>query len=186
MTVQTLSLTRQTRRLRILEAAERVFRAEGFRGASMERIAEAAGVSKVTLYGYFSDKEAVFQGVARTFADRLLAAFETALAGDAAPDQRIADALAGKHLAVFDTVRRSAQARDLFAARDRIAANVFEQLDMVMIGQLAQVITGLGIGEPDRIAHLLFAAAQGIANDTPEVALAEANIRLLVRAILHS
>lgn len=45
----------------ILEGARRVFRAEGFDGASMGQIAQAAGVSKGTLYVYFPSKEALFQ-----------------------------------------------------------------------------------------------------------------------------
>jgi AcrR family transcriptional regulator len=150
----------------------------------MERIAEAAGMSKVTLYGYFADKEAVFEGVARNFADRLLLAFDTALASNAPASQRVADALVGKHLAVFDTVRRSAQAKDIFAARDRIAAGIFEQLDVVLIGQLAAVLEAAGKTEPHRIAHLLFAASQGIANDIADPVRAEADIRLLVSAMV--
>lgn len=44
----------------ILEGARRVFRAEGFDGASMDKIARAAGVSKGTLYVYFRNKEDLF------------------------------------------------------------------------------------------------------------------------------
>lgn len=152
----------------------------------MERIAEAAAMSKVTLYGYFADKDAVFEGVARHFADQLLLAFEAALAGDAPVEKRIADALVGKHLAVFDTVRRSAQARDLFAARDRIAANVFNQLDAVMIDQMAAALAEVPLTEPGRIAQLLFSASLGIANNSDDVALTEADIRLIVSAMLKN
>jgi AcrR family transcriptional regulator len=182
--IKNLSPARQTRRLRILDAAERVFRAEGFRGASMERIADAAGMSKVTLYGYFADKEAVFEGVARNFADRLLLAFEAALAADGLATQRVAEALVGKHRAVYDTVRRSAQANDIFAARNRIASGVFEKLDAVLVGQLAEVLEASGAKEPQRIAQLLFAASLGIANEIHDPAQAAADIRLLVSAML--
>jgi AcrR family transcriptional regulator len=44
----------------ILEGARQVFRAEGFDGASMDKIARAAGVSKGTLYVYFRNKEELF------------------------------------------------------------------------------------------------------------------------------
>jgi AcrR family transcriptional regulator len=183
--MQSLSPARQKRRLRLLDAAEHIFRIEGFRGSSMERIAEAAGMSKVTLYSYFADKEAVFEGVARNFADRLLVAFETALATKVPAEQRVADALVSKHLAVFDTVRRSAQAKDIFAARDRIASGIFQQLDLVLIDQLAEVLNIAETKEPKRIARLLFAASQGIANESPAPKQAEADIRLLVSAVLR-
>jgi len=48
------------KRLQILAGAERVFLAEGYEGASMSMIARAAGVSKGTLYVYFTNKEALF------------------------------------------------------------------------------------------------------------------------------
>ena len=48
------------KRRQILLGAERVFLAEGYEGASMSSIARAAGVSKGTLYVYFTNKEALF------------------------------------------------------------------------------------------------------------------------------
>jgi TetR/AcrR family transcriptional regulator, mexJK operon transcriptional repressor len=47
----------------ILDAAERVFFAQGFSAATIERIAADAGVSKVTVYGHFGDKETLFEAV---------------------------------------------------------------------------------------------------------------------------
>ena len=44
----------------ILDGARAVFLRDGFDGASMNDIARAAGVSKGTLYVYFSSKEALF------------------------------------------------------------------------------------------------------------------------------
>ena len=44
----------------ILEAAEHLFLELGFDGASMEQIAARAGVSKLTVYNHFGDKEALF------------------------------------------------------------------------------------------------------------------------------
>lgn len=44
----------------ILTAARDLFMAGGFEGASMDRIAKDAGVSKATLYSHFADKEALF------------------------------------------------------------------------------------------------------------------------------
>jgi TetR/AcrR family transcriptional regulator, mexJK operon transcriptional repressor len=48
------------RRERILAAATRLFGESGLDGASLDRIAERAEVSKVTLYSYFESKEALF------------------------------------------------------------------------------------------------------------------------------
>lgn len=53
-------------RQRILEAACQVFRSEGFRGASVDRIAAAAGVAKQTLYNHFPGKDELFAETMRS------------------------------------------------------------------------------------------------------------------------
>jgi TetR/AcrR family transcriptional repressor of mexJK operon len=51
------------KRAAILEAAQQVFFAHGFVGASMDQVAATASVSKQTVYKHFSDKEALFREV---------------------------------------------------------------------------------------------------------------------------
>lgn len=51
------------KRRQILDGARKVFMALGFDGASMGEIARAAGVSKGTLYVYFTDKNALFEAI---------------------------------------------------------------------------------------------------------------------------
>lgn len=48
----------------VLEGAREVFMSDGFEGASVDSIAKRAGVSKATLYSYFSDKRLLFVEVA--------------------------------------------------------------------------------------------------------------------------
>jgi TetR/AcrR family transcriptional repressor of mexJK operon len=48
------------KRAAILEAAKRLFPEHGFEGTSMDTIAAAAGVSKLTVYSHFKDKETLF------------------------------------------------------------------------------------------------------------------------------
>jgi TetR/AcrR family transcriptional repressor of mexJK operon len=61
------------RRRAILDGARRLFMAEGFGGASMDAIAESAGVSKMTLYRYFDSKEALFAGVIADLCEGIVA-----------------------------------------------------------------------------------------------------------------
>ena len=56
------------KRDRILEAALEVFSAHGFRGATIDQIAEAAGMSKPNLLYYFRSKDAIHE----TLMQRLL------------------------------------------------------------------------------------------------------------------
>jgi TetR/AcrR family transcriptional repressor of mexJK operon len=48
------------KRAAILQAAKRLFTTQGFDGTSMDAIASAAGVSKLTVYSHFQDKERLF------------------------------------------------------------------------------------------------------------------------------
>ena len=53
------------KRRQILDGARHIFLDQGFDSASMNGIAEAAGVSKGTLYVYFDSKEALFRELVR-------------------------------------------------------------------------------------------------------------------------
>jgi TetR/AcrR family transcriptional repressor of mexJK operon len=52
-------------RRRLVEAARAAFMRDGFRGASVDRIAAAAGVAKQTFYNHFPSKEALFEETIR-------------------------------------------------------------------------------------------------------------------------
>lgn len=51
-------------RNRILKMSRRLFTARGYENTSIEDVAEAAEISKATLYNYFSSKEHLLQGIA--------------------------------------------------------------------------------------------------------------------------
>src|SRR5712671_3367685 len=61
-------------RIRILEAAMRVFRRHGFRRSSIEQAAEAAGLTRQALYHHFKSKEALFRAVIEQLHENALAA----------------------------------------------------------------------------------------------------------------
>lgn len=52
-----------SKRRQIMAGAREVFLAMGYDGASMDRIAKAANVSKGTLYVYFENKESLFEAL---------------------------------------------------------------------------------------------------------------------------
>lgn len=54
------------KRVQIIAGARSVFLARGYEGASMSLIAREAGVSKSTLYVYFTNKEALFAAFIQT------------------------------------------------------------------------------------------------------------------------
>lgn len=68
-------------RERVIEAACKAFMTDGFRGASVDRIAAAAGVAKQTLYNHFPSKDELFAETIRTGVRSILVSLDVT-AGD--------------------------------------------------------------------------------------------------------
>ncbi|MCH6483344.1 TetR/AcrR family transcriptional regulator [Pseudoxanthomonas sp. LH2527] len=71
------------KRAAILEAAKQLFAREGFNGVSMDQIAAEAGVSKLTVYSHFGDKDALFAAAVKAKCEEMLpdTLFELELTG---------------------------------------------------------------------------------------------------------
>jgi AcrR family transcriptional regulator len=66
------------RRAQLLDVARHVFARDGYRGTSMEAIAEAAGVTKPVLYQHFSSKHALYASLLEAELGQLTTALERA------------------------------------------------------------------------------------------------------------
>ncbi|MGH8109774.1 MAG: TetR/AcrR family transcriptional regulator [Arenimonas sp.] len=60
------------KRAAILAAAQTLFPSKGYDAVSMDAIAQAAGVSKLTLYSHFKDKDALFGAAVAEFCEHQL------------------------------------------------------------------------------------------------------------------
>ena len=60
------------KRAAILAAAQSLFPLKGYDGVSMDAIAQAAGVSKLTLYSHFTDKDTLFGAAVEEFCEHQL------------------------------------------------------------------------------------------------------------------
>lgn len=81
----------EEKRQAILDAALRVFTANGYLGTTTDQLAAAASVSKQTLYKYFHDKEGLFTALITTVSDRIHDPFqELTAAMGTAPDSEAA------------------------------------------------------------------------------------------------
>src|ERR1700693_4469261 len=138
-------LQKQERERRILSAARRLFDRNGYAKASMEDVAERAGLAVGTLYNYFHSKDDLLLAIMRREADRLLRISERILANP--PKNPI---LAIAAMADLFVERISAEERmlwrELFAAaisspRD-LGARLLE-LDTSLIAQLSALIEEL-------------------------------------------
>lgn len=102
----------------VLEGARMVFLRDGFDGANVDDIAQAAGVSKATLYSYFPDKRMLFLEVANA---------ECIRAASAADDLMTLDAPA-------ETVLREAAKRLVGFILTDLGLNVFR----VVVGEMGR------------------------------------------------
>lgn len=80
VTVSSPRLPADARREQILDVAIEVFGRAGYYGASMNDIAEAAGVTKPVLYQHFDSKSDLYAALLEEVGDRMLAAIAKATA----------------------------------------------------------------------------------------------------------
>jgi TetR/AcrR family transcriptional repressor of mexJK operon len=79
------------KRAAILAAAQRLFVSRGYEATSMDAVAAAAGVSKLTVYNHFSDKETLFRSAVNAVAEQYLPhdLFEPQAEGDGEIEARL-------------------------------------------------------------------------------------------------
>ncbi len=182
-----LSPLRMARREKILTVAEGLFARHGFRAVTMEGVAEAVSMSKATVYGYFRNKNALFEAVATGVAIRLNTAVIGALADSKGLlSSRIAAALIAKHALVWDLVRQSPFASELFAAQSDHAADIFKTIDEDIEDRIAKALIDVGAQDARSKARVIFGAANGIANRAETNSQMEKDVGSFVAHFLHA
>ncbi|GAB2552683.1 TetR/AcrR family transcriptional regulator [Leucobacter ruminantium] len=106
-------MARVNTKQRITDAAVRVAARHGISGASMDQIAELAGVAKGSLYYNFASKDAIFEEVMRSGFETLAAAIDGAREGSAGDPSRMPRAVAR---ATLETLRGNLDLAKLMAA----------------------------------------------------------------------
>lgn len=153
----------------VLAAAVTVFARYGFRKASMDEVARAAGISRQGLYLQFVDKEDLFRKAVEFSLGRQLSAALEALANesDELEARLIAacDGWAGRYVGTL-----GADAADLMCASTSLAGATlvehesrFESALAKVIGdsRLAAVCANRGL-QPAEVAHALHATCRGL------------------------
>ena len=106
----------------LLQAAQRAIQAHGYAGATLERIADEAGLSRVTLHRRGVSKDSLLAGLVAWATEDYRAALWPALTGDGGGADRLYDALvalcgvAEQHLALLVALR--SQADSVFHRRE--------------------------------------------------------------------
>jgi len=142
------SATQAQTRERLLDAAEQAFAAEGFGGASLDRIAEAAGFTRGAVYSNFADKADLFVAVLDRRLDRRYAEVADAMLAARDPDAFVGAlrSPAWKARGGEDAMRQWLMLRDefrLFALRNPSAAERLARHDRRLRDYYVEAITHL-------------------------------------------
>ncbi|WP_433040648.1 TetR/AcrR family transcriptional regulator [Dactylosporangium sp. CS-033363] len=164
------------KRAAIVRAALDVFVREGYARAGMDAIAEAAGVSKRTIYDYYGGKERLFLETLEATQEAHTAAFEALLAGTVESDADLAGALTAFGRAFAREVARSPQRAALLRLMIAEAPHFPQLLDRA--GAAGAVQRALA----DRLAGL---AARGLLDIADPMEAAEV-LGLLVTGRVHA
>ncbi|MFD3524752.1 TetR/AcrR family transcriptional regulator [Streptomyces sp. NPDC058653] len=181
-------MPREVRERQMMDAAVATFGQRGYRAASMDEIAELAGVSKPLVYLYLNSKEELFTACIRREADALLAAVRAGVVEPGlAPDQQLWSGLTAffahtaEHPDAWSVLHRQARTHgERFAAE---VAGMREELISFVTGLLREAAyTTPADRDVVGVAQALVGAAEalaGWANETPDVTAKEAAATLM-------
>ncbi|MCZ0979988.1 TetR/AcrR family transcriptional regulator [Streptomyces diastatochromogenes] len=179
-------LPRAVRERQMVDAAVRCFARSGYQAASMDEIAELAGVSKPLVYLYLGSKEELFTTVIRREAGALLRAVAAGVGGDGVPpDERLWSGLlafftyAAEHQDSWVVLSRQARTHgEPFAGE---AARMREEIVGFVAGLIGEAAgeaeVALGGRDVEALAQALVGSAEslaGWANETSGVTAKEA------------
>jgi AcrR family transcriptional regulator len=163
----------EPRRRKVLDAALLVFARFGFRKASMDEVARAAGVSRQGLYLHFATKEELFKASVEHALGGQLHAAVAALADEARPiEARLVSALdewLGRYVGVM-----GADASDLIETSGELSASMMsehaERFERAVANAIAEsalkgVYAGAGVS-PKQLARTLHATARGFKHES--------------------
>jgi AcrR family transcriptional regulator len=151
----------------MLDAAVAVFSQRGFHLASMDEIAEAAGVSKPMSYAYLGTKNDLFTACIRREAQRLVELITTAVPPGLATPERLYRGLLAffafvtEHRDGWIVLYRQARVREPFAGEIAVAR---ERIIMVVAGLLARSSCDEAHARTSPIAHALVGAAEALSD----------------------
>lgn len=148
------------KRSTIINAATRMFLAHGYRNTSMDKIAQAAPVSKATLYSHFGGKDVLLAAVINELCDAFIQAMTQAtIESDDVKTtlQKIAASFVDlifteEAIALYSLV--IAESRD-FPELGRL---VYQSGPLIVLNQLQDYLHGLNAKGPINIADPAFAA----------------------------
>ncbi|AWW38237.1 MULTISPECIES: TetR/AcrR family transcriptional regulator [Streptomyces] len=146
--VKTKRMPRAVREQQMLDAAVRTFGQRGYTAASMDDIAELAGVSKPLVYLYLNSKDDLFATCVRREATALVAAVRAGVRTGPPADRQLWDGL----LAFFTHTAEHPDGWSVLHLHARTHGEVFAAEVTAMRAEIVAFVTHL-IGDAARAAH---------------------------------
>ncbi|MEU9333290.1 TetR/AcrR family transcriptional regulator [Streptomyces sp. NPDC048290] len=190
--VKSKRMPRAVREQQMLDAAVRIFGRRGYMAASMDDIAELAGVSKPLVYLYLNSKDDLFTACIRREAQALTDAVRAGARADLPADRRLWEGL----LAFFTHTAEHPDGWAVLHLRARTHGDRFAAVADAMRAEIVALVAELiaaamreaGQGEPQSepelagLAEALVGAAESLAawaNTTPGVTARQAAASLM-------
>jgi AcrR family transcriptional regulator len=168
-------MPRQQREQLILDVAGRAFARAGYESASMDEIAELAGVSKPMLYAYFGSKEGLYLAYVERAGRELLDRLAGAIARGGPPASRLRAPIV-EFLAFVEEHGDGWRVLFREAASSRPLAEQVAQLRERIAETIRRTIDSSRLEYPrlasDAIAHAIVGAGESLANwwlEHPEI-----------------
>lgn len=167
-----MRLPRAIREQQMLDAAVRVFSRRGFHAASMDEVADSAGISKPMVYAYLGTKEELFIACLHREGTRLMEAIAGVVEPDLPVDEQLWRGLraffgfVGAHRDGWAVLYRQARGQEPFAAE---VAAMRGRMVEVVAGLLGGVIESAGARPPrpaelTAMAYALVGAGESLAD----------------------
>jgi AcrR family transcriptional regulator len=166
-------LPRVVREQQMLDAAVKVFSNRGFHAASMDEIAEVAGISKPMVYAYLGTKDELFLACLQREATRLMEAVAAGVRPTVHPDEQLWNGLrsffafVGAHRDGWRVLYRQARSEPHFAGElAGMRARIVEIVAGLLAGAWAQAEPRMSARPDDflAMAYAYVGAAESLAD----------------------
>ena len=167
------------KRDKVLTAALDIFLRYGYKRATMNDLAEAAGISRPALYLVFEGKEEVFKSVYEQWVKETLIAIESEIGRLKTPEDKLRAAFELWTVRAFERMRTSSEAAELLEstfgfAQDSVNQGYrsFEKVIVPVLKSHSKFRSAKPKVSAEKSAHILSGAVRGfkiVAKDVPEL-----------------
>ncbi len=182
----------ESRKTKIIGAAQSVFLKYGYRRVTMNDIAVAAEMSRPALYLVFPRKEDIFAAVVRELAREISAEVNRGLASIRPPVDRLKFICELWMVRPFDWINQSEEAREIYEGSHEFAPEAVAESILTFERDLTATIALFPEGtlpkgiSADSAAHLLAAAIAGVKKTCRTSAELREKIQALIAMMLRT